>query len=305
MGSLTASTIEKVLKHLVGKESFTVTPYLGLFTTKPTESTAGVEVLFQNGSNVNTGYARVSTAASVWTYDSADRAIKNNADIIFPNAALDWGTVVAVGLFNSATSSDLLWYSPLSSPITVRAANTLGINSNTLSLEFTGVALLTDAFDFDTSANYTLEYETSLLKVEKSFDTAMGYKDTGALRVSVTDNIATGPAITKVFKSAVVGANNSNQYTVSAAARTTNTNLVPRLVVQCMDPTQNITLVIEETVSTGGSNPLLLDRWQTRTVSFTSDVNTAYLKVGFYVEATQAAQTGTVWFDNLRVAPTS
>ena len=45
MSTLTVDTVESLLKHLVGHTSFAaLTPYVGLFTTNPTQSSSGVEV---------------------------------------------------------------------------------------------------------------------------------------------------------------------------------------------------------------------------------------------------------------------
>lgn len=304
MGSLTPSAVEKVLKHLVGKESFTVTAYLGLFTTAPSESSAGVEVP-TTVSTVGTGYARKDMPPSVWTYNAATKAISNNADIVFNNAAVAWGTVVAVGLFGSPTGSDLLWYSPMATSVEVKQSNTLAINSNSIFLEFIGEAIFTDSFDLDTSSNYGLEFETSLLSVEKAYDPVAGYKDEGSLRVSVTRNTATSGTTTTVLRTGLIQAAGSKGYTIIAAARTTNTKILPKLFVQFLDFSEGVTEVVSETVSTEGSNPLLFDRWQARTISFTTDSSTRFLRVGLYLEATEGGQTGTVWLDNIRVVPSS
>lgn len=300
MGTLTTSAVEKVLKELVGKESFSVTAYVGLFTTPPTDSSAGVEV-----SSSSTGYARQAVEASKWTYDAASRTIKNNVDIPFPNATANWGIIRAVGLFGSASGSDLYWYSPMQEELQIQTDNAAVINADSLSLEFVTASTFSEAFYIDIASTYSFEVLSTLLTTEKVYDEVMGYRNAGSIRMSIFTNTATGPTISRLERNASVTVSPSQQYELSAAARTTNTKVVPRLYVYVLDSVGSIIAVTEESVSTGGSNPLLLDRWQTRTISFTTASNAASVRVGLIVETTEGGQTGSVWLDDLRLVPTS
>jgi hypothetical protein len=82
--------------------------YVALYTTSPTISGGGVEV--SGGS-----YAR---QAAVFGAPSGGQC-GNMADVTFPIASADWGTIVAYGLFDALTSGNLLYYSVMSSPRTV------------------------------------------------------------------------------------------------------------------------------------------------------------------------------------------
>ena len=102
--------------------------WLGLFTTAPSSSgTGGVEVS-ASGNN----YARVNIY-NIMT--ATDRTIVNTSDINF-NAAInpsdpsaqsgaDWGSIVAFGLFQSATGGSAYAWGTLDASVTVNTQNTL------------------------------------------------------------------------------------------------------------------------------------------------------------------------------------
>ena len=52
-------------------------------------------------------YARVSRADTNWTVAAAG-ALDNNADIVFPTATANWGTIVYAGIFDLITAGNLL-----------------------------------------------------------------------------------------------------------------------------------------------------------------------------------------------------
>jgi len=93
--------------------------YFGLFTTAPTDSTSGTEV--SGGA-----YQRVTYASSLGNWAGTQSTgstiassgntgtTSNNAPITFPAPTANWGTVVAVGVFDALTSGNLLFWAPLS-----------------------------------------------------------------------------------------------------------------------------------------------------------------------------------------------
>lgn len=101
--------------------------WLGLFTTKPSDSgTGGVEV----GSGKNYSRVNISSLMTV-----TNRSAVNANDINF-NAAIkpsdpdaqtgaDWGTIVAFGLFTTQTGNVLYAWGDLDEPVTVNTQNTL------------------------------------------------------------------------------------------------------------------------------------------------------------------------------------
>ena len=97
------------------------TLYLALYTDDPTDADTGTEV---SGG----GYARQSftlTAAS-------GGASSNSADITFPQATADWGTITHVGIRDAATGGNLLMHSALDASKTVNNGDTFKINAGDL-----------------------------------------------------------------------------------------------------------------------------------------------------------------------------
>ena len=75
--------------------------YVGLFTTDPTDADSGTEVS-------GTDYARESVTFSV-TGDTAS----NTAAIEFTAAGSNWGTVTHVGIYDAASSGNLIAHASL------------------------------------------------------------------------------------------------------------------------------------------------------------------------------------------------
>ena len=92
--------LDHVLKHTAYTSPTTV--YAALYTAAPSDAGGGTEV--SGGS-----YARTSI-----TFGSASGgATDNTSAITFPTATGSWGTVTHVGIFDSATSGNLLWWGAL------------------------------------------------------------------------------------------------------------------------------------------------------------------------------------------------
>ena len=94
------------------------TGYIALFTTCPTDSTAGTEVT--GGS-----YARVAVTASLANWAGTQSAgsttassgtsgtTSNNNVITFPAATADWGTVNCFGYMTASSGGTLIFYAAL------------------------------------------------------------------------------------------------------------------------------------------------------------------------------------------------
>ena len=87
--------------------SFPGTLYVGLYTVAPSDAGGGTEV---SGNS----YARVSVTANTsnWALSTAGATSNSNA-ITFPQATGNWGTVVALGIFDASTSGNLLAWADL------------------------------------------------------------------------------------------------------------------------------------------------------------------------------------------------
>jgi len=117
----------KILDHSVGKTSWTMpTIYVALYTTAPTDSTAGTEV--SGGA-----YARVATTGATWSAASAG-ANANAADIVFPEATASWGVVTAVALLDASTAGNIVWYGTLTASKTVDSGDTVRFVAGDLTL---------------------------------------------------------------------------------------------------------------------------------------------------------------------------
>jgi hypothetical protein len=125
MTGFTDRTSQGILGHLVGKTAIYSLPttYVALFTSVGSDAGTGF-------TEVSVGsYARVATAGADWNAasGSAPSTISNANTLTFVTATADWGSVIAFGLYDAATTGNLLcWdffgnYSWL--PTTVSAAS--------------------------------------------------------------------------------------------------------------------------------------------------------------------------------------
>ncbi len=95
-GSFTDSFENSVLNYIFNGTALPTGSFeVGLFTTAPTDSSAGTEV-----PTSGTGYVRQSTGT--WTTATSGQ-VSNSSDINFPVATgSGWGTVVAIGIFKGS-----------------------------------------------------------------------------------------------------------------------------------------------------------------------------------------------------------
>jgi len=95
--------------------------YVALFTTATDDAGGGTEVT--GGS-----YARQLAGLSV----AAGGASSNAADITFPTATADWGTVTHVALYDAVTVGNMLMHSILDASKTVNDGDIFKINTGDL-----------------------------------------------------------------------------------------------------------------------------------------------------------------------------
>ena len=115
----------KVLNHVLRNTSYTspTTVYVGLFTSDPTDAGSGTEV--SGGS-----YAR--QALSVTT--ASGGIVTSSADVTFPQATANWGTVSHIGILDALSSGNLLMHTPLTTSKTIDSGDILKINSGNLTV---------------------------------------------------------------------------------------------------------------------------------------------------------------------------
>lgn len=99
------------------------TVYVGLFTTDPTDAGTGTEV--SGGS-----YARTAATFAAPSDGSSD----TNADVQFPQATGNWGTVTHFGLFDALTGGNLLYHGALTASKTIETGDVFKIASGNLTV---------------------------------------------------------------------------------------------------------------------------------------------------------------------------
>ena len=122
-----------LLEHVTGRTALPAptNTYLALFTVAPTDSTFGTEVEIGVG-----GYARRQLSWGA----AAEGSISTSSSTRFPaagNATTNWGTVVALGVMDSSTGSELSnlwWYGNLSTVLQFETGSNYTVQSGGLTL---------------------------------------------------------------------------------------------------------------------------------------------------------------------------
>jgi hypothetical protein len=114
---------DKIIDHILRAQAFTppATIYVGLFTAAPSDAGGGTEV--SGGS-----YARQSVALSA----ASGGASSNSADITFPQATADWGTIGWLALFDAVSAGNMLMWSALDASKVINNGDTFKINAGDL-----------------------------------------------------------------------------------------------------------------------------------------------------------------------------
>ena len=112
----------EILDHVFGGNAYTApsTLYVGLYTAAPGETGGGTEL---SGS----GYARQSAAFTV-----SGNTASNSANIEFPAATSNWGTVTHAGIFDAVIGGNLIAYATLTSSKVVETGDILRFSSSQL-----------------------------------------------------------------------------------------------------------------------------------------------------------------------------
>ena len=116
---------DKVLDHVFGGNAYTAptTLYVALYTVAPTDTGGGTEV--SGGA-----YARQSGAFTV--SGTNPTTASNSAAVEYPTATADYGTVVAVGIFDALSSGNLLAYANLTTSKVVSTGDVFRFNTGNL-----------------------------------------------------------------------------------------------------------------------------------------------------------------------------
>lgn len=125
MAELSNYLENKLLDHVLKNVSYTspTTVYVGLFTTDPTDAGSGTEV--SGGS-----YARQPLSVTT----ASGGIVTSSADVTFPQATANWGTVTHIGLLDALTSGNLLMHTALTTSKTIETDDIIKINSGNLTV---------------------------------------------------------------------------------------------------------------------------------------------------------------------------
>lgn len=130
---------DKWLRMLSNAAAFTApATYVALFTTAPADDgTGGTEVSGGNYSRkqVNQDGATSPHWVVVPAQQGGGQALIDNAQAIeFPVASANWGTIVAVGVYDAATNGNLLYHGNLTASQVVNSGGTFKFNAGDLDI---------------------------------------------------------------------------------------------------------------------------------------------------------------------------
>jgi hypothetical protein len=100
------------------------TVYVGLYTTDPTDANTGTEV--SGGS-----YARQSVSFGA----PSDGLSASDADVTFPQATANWGTVGWIGILDASSGGNLLYHTVLDAAKTIETGDIFKIASTNLTVQ--------------------------------------------------------------------------------------------------------------------------------------------------------------------------
>lgn len=99
------------------------TVYVGLFTTDPTDAGSGTEV------SGNAYARRAATFAA-----PSNGAASTNADVQFPQATGNWGTITHFAIFDALTTGNMLFHGALTTSKIINTGDVFKIASGSLTV---------------------------------------------------------------------------------------------------------------------------------------------------------------------------
>jgi hypothetical protein len=111
-----------------GAGSGPATLYVALYTTTPTDSTAGTEVTGGSYARVAVtsalaNWAGTQSAGSTTASTGTGGTTSNNGAITFPAPTANWGSVTGFGILDASTAGNLLIYAALTTPKTINSGD--------------------------------------------------------------------------------------------------------------------------------------------------------------------------------------
>lgn len=127
----------KLLDLMFGGTAYSGRPttlYFALFTSAPNAAGGGTEV-------TGSGYSRKAVTASTTNFTSPATAgdnISSAIDIQWPAASGSWGTVTSWGIYDAATSGNLLFFDSIDTPVAITTGQRPKIASGALTISMSG-----------------------------------------------------------------------------------------------------------------------------------------------------------------------
>ena len=115
--------INAVLRNTTYTSPATV--YVSLYTTDPTDADTGTEV--SGGS-----YARTAVTMGA----PANGSGTNSADVQFPQATGNWGSVSHIAIWDASTAGNMLFHTPLDTTKNITTGDVFKIASGSLTVTF-------------------------------------------------------------------------------------------------------------------------------------------------------------------------
>lgn len=116
---------DKILDHVLKNTTYNSpsTVYLGLFTSDPTDAGTGTEVSGGSYARQSISFAAASSGTSA-----------TDANIEFPQATGNWGTISHVGILDALTSGNLLFHTPLTTSKVIDTGDIFRVSSGNLTV---------------------------------------------------------------------------------------------------------------------------------------------------------------------------
>lgn len=99
------------------------TVYVGLFTSDPTDAGSGTEVSGNAYARQSATFAAPSNGAAI-----------TNADIQFPQATGNWGTVTHFAIFDALTTGNMMYHGALTTSKTIETGDVFKIATGSLTV---------------------------------------------------------------------------------------------------------------------------------------------------------------------------
>ena len=133
----------KLVDHLFRAQTLAApaTLHIGLLTAAPSDSGGGTEVSGNNYARVAVtsslaNWAGTQAAASTTASSGTGGQTSNNGAITFPTPSGNWGTVSHFGIYDAASSGNLLFWGALTIAKTINQSDTVSFPAASLTITF-------------------------------------------------------------------------------------------------------------------------------------------------------------------------